>query len=369
MIEKVLNIASHKFTTKKEKSELRAVDFFCSGGGMSFGMQQAGINIIAGIDCDPDCKETYEANIKGAKYILADVYKLKEEDLSKEVYIKKNDDNLVMIGCSPCQYWTIIRTTKDKSIQSKDLLHEFHRFVKFYNPGYVVVENVPGILRRTKESGLDVFINDLKKRGYSVHYEIVNLNNYGVPQTRKRFSLIANRVNKKEIFPKIDNSCPIVSDFIGEKNGFPKILAGHKDLTEFRHTAAGLSDKNLKRLKLTPINGGSRKSWANTKLQLEAYKKNKGNVSFNDTYGRMSWEKPAPTITTKFFSISNGRFAHPEENRPISLREGAVLQTFTKNYKLLVRSISKTAKIIGNAVPPIYAEKIGLTIIEDRYGK
>jgi DNA (cytosine-5)-methyltransferase 1 len=274
-----------------------------------------------------------------------------------------------MIGCSPCQYWTIIRTTKDKSAQSKDLLHEFHRFVKFYNPGYVVVENVPGILKRTKESGLDIFISDLKKRGYNVHYEIVNLNNYGVPQTRKRFSLIANRVNSKEIFPKPDNSCPIASDFIGEKNGFPKISAGHKDSTKFKHTTAGLSDKNLKRLKLTPVNGGSRKSWANTKLQLEAYKSKKGNISFNDTYGRISWEKPAPTITTKFFSISNGRFAHPEEDRPISLREGATLQTFPKNYKFFASSISKAARMIGNAVPPIYAKKIGLTIIKNNYEK
>lgn len=98
----------------KKKTKLKAIDFFCSGGGMSFGMQQAGIKILAGIDFDPDCKETYEANIKGAKYILEDVSKLKEEDLSREIDIKKDDDDLILIGCSPCQYWTIIRTTKKK---------------------------------------------------------------------------------------------------------------------------------------------------------------------------------------------------------------------------------------------------------------
>lgn len=350
-------------------TKLKAIDFFCSGGGMSFGMQQAGIDVIAGIDFDPDCKETYEKNIKGAKYILADVCILKEEDLAREINVKKNDDDLIFIGCSPCQYWTIIRTSKGKSEKSKDLLHEFHRFIKYYNPGYVVVENVPGILGKKKESGLDKFTQDLEKRGYKVHYEIVRLNRYGVPETRRRFSLIANRITNEEIFPKSNNSNPTVADFIGIKNGFKKISAGHKDETSFIHTTAGLSNTNLKRLKLTPKNGGSRKSWAGTSMQLEAYKKKNCNISFNDTYGRMSWNKPAPTITTKFFSISNGRFAHPDENRSISLREGATLQTFPKNYKFIGNSVSSIARMIGNAVPPLYAKKIGLTIIKNHDSK
>lgn len=354
---------------RKNNNKLKAIDFFCSGGGMSFGLQQAGIKVIAGIDFDPDCKETYEANIKGAKYILADVEKLKEQKLSREVDIKKNDDDLIMIGCSPCQYWTIIRTNKNKSKKSKNLLHEFHRFVKYYNPGYVIVENVPGILNKHKESGLDKFVDDLKEQGYAVHYGVVNLNNYGVPETRKRFSLIANRVTNDELFPKANDSCPTVADFIGEKNGFPRISAGNKDATKFMHTTAGLSESNIKRLKLTPKNGGTRHAWANTDLQINAYKKKNGNVSFNDTYGRMSWDKPAPTITTKFFSISNGRFAHPEENRAISLREGATLQTFPKTYEFIGSSIASIARMIGNAVPPLYAKQIGKTIVRNHYAR
>lgn len=354
---------------KKINNKLKAIDFFCSGGGMSFGLQQAGISVIAGIDFDPECKETYEANIKGAKYIIADVAKLKEKDLLKEIDIKRNDDDLILVGCSPCQYWTIIRTDKNKSQKSKNLLHEFHRFIKYYNPGYVVVENVPGILNKHKESGLDKFVNELEKQGYTVHYEVVNLNKYGVPETRKRFSLIANRITDKEIFPKPNNSCPTVADFIGEKNGFKKVLAGHKDDSRFRHTVAGLSDANIKRLKMTPKNGGTRHAWANTSLQIDAYKKKNGNVSFSDTYGRMSWDKPAPTITTKFFSISNGRFAHPEENRAISLREGATLQTFPKAYKFIGNSVATIARMIGNAVPPFFAKQIGKTIIKNHYGR
>lgn len=353
---------------RKIKNELKAIDFFCSGGGMSSGLQDSGIKIIAGIDFDKDCKETYEANIRGAKYILADVEKLKEEDLSKEVKIEKDDDNLIMVGCSPCQYWTIIRTNKDKSKKSKNLLHEFHRFVKYYNPGYVVVENVPGILNKHKESGLDKFIKELEDQEYTVEKNIVNLNEYGVPQTRKRFSLIASRVKKEKIFPEPNNSRPTVKDFIGEKNGFPRIKAGQDDKTDFLHKSASLNEVNIKRLKLTPKNGGTRQAWADTDLQINAYKGEDRKIAFNDTYGRMSWDKPAPTITTKFFSISNGRFAHPEETRAISIREGATLQTFKKTYKFIGNSTTTIARMIGNAVPPLYAKQIGNAIIENHYG-
>ena len=147
---------------KNEK--LKAIDFFCSGGGMTHGMREAGIEVIAGIDNDPDVKETYEKNNLGTKFIQADVFKLKEIDLTKYTGIEKNDDNLILIGCSPCQYWSIIQTDKKKSKQSKDLLKEFHRFVKYYNPGFVVVENVPGLEKKAEESGLKEFIEDLESR-------------------------------------------------------------------------------------------------------------------------------------------------------------------------------------------------------------
>lgn len=346
-----------------KKTKLKAIDFFCSGGGMSFGMQQAGVDVLGGVDFDEDCKETYESNVKGAKFVLADVTDMKNGSLTEEFGVKKNDDNLVLIGCSPCQYWTIIRTTKAKSEKSKNLLHEFHRFVKFYNPGYVVVENVPGILKKKKESGLDRFVIALEKQGYAVKFEVVSMDHYGVPEARKRFSLVATRLSKEPAFPKAGNKLVMVRDVLGLKNGFPKISAGHNDDTSFRHTASALSEKNLKRLKLTPKNGGSRQAWANTNLQLDTYKRN-GEASFSDAYGRISWDKPAPTITTKFTSISNGRFAHPEENRGLSLREGATLQTFPKSYKFFGNK-SAVARMIGNAVPPLYAKKIAQAIIQN----
>lgn len=352
-----------------EKTEntinLRAVDFFCSGGGMSFGMQEAGIEILAGIDFDENCKATYEANIQGAKFIHADVFDLKEKELAEQLSLNKNDGELILIGCSPCQFWSIINTDKTKSRKSKNLLKEFRRFVEYFNPGYVVVENVPGVLRKKRESGLAGFVRWLNKNGYKVHFDVHEVSNYGVPQHRKRFTLIANRVTSQKLAPITVNDKKItVRDVIGEHNGFPKISQGHKDNTDFLHTAAGLKKINLDRLAITPKDGGTRLSYVDN--EDLAPKCHKGKTDgFNDVYGRMWWDRPSPTITTKFFSLSNGRFGHPEEDRAISLREGAVLQSFPKDYIFKTTSIANTARMIGNAVPPKYATAIGKAIIQN----
>ncbi len=331
---------------------------------MSFGLQQAGVDVIAGLDIDITCRDTYEANLKQAKFIHADITRLSEKSLTDYVEISINDDSMIFVGCSPCQFWTKLNTNKDNSSKSKNLLFDFLRFISHYKPGYVVVENVPGIWTRRSESGIELFIKALKNMDFKVEHKIVNLNKFGVPQIRKRFTLIASRVIKKGIFPKEDiGHPPVVRDFIGLRNGFPKISCGHKDYTNFMHTASGLSEKNLKRICSTKKDGGTRSDWANTDLQLETYK-NRDSNSFVDTYGRIYWDKPAPTITTKFHSLSNGRFGHPEENRALSLREGATLQTFPKSYIFKAKSIAITAKIIGNAVPPEYAKRVGKAIID-----
>lgn len=341
---------------------LKALDFFCGGGGMTYGLQQSGINVIAGVDLDETAKETYEVNNKKSKFIQSDILGLDVNYFEKHLNIKKNDDHLILVGCSPCQYYSIINTNKTNSLKSKDLLMAFSKFIDYYNPGFILVENVPGI-KTNKNSILPTFLIFLKEKGYSICDSVVDLSYYGVPQTRKRYSLIASRVIENISLPEPDKKQALLKDFIGINNGFPMISAGYKDKTEFNHTTAGLSDINIERLTLTPKNGGNRLAWKNNKkLQLKCFI-DKDN-SFVDTFGRMSWEKPASTITTKFFSISNGRFAHPDENRALSLREGATLQTFPKHYIFKTTSTASTAKLIGNAVPPEYAKRLGKLIIQ-----
>ncbi len=188
-----------------------------------------------------------------------------------------------------------------------------------------------------------------------------------MPQTRKRFILIASRVNHVSLPEPDTDPAATVKKFIGDKEVFPEIEAGHNDDTEFCHTSAGLSETNLKRLELTPPNGGTREAWQDTDLQLPVYEKHRKDekFGFQDIYGRMFWNKPAPTITTRFYSLSNGRFGHPEQNRAISLREGATLQTFLPDYIFKAASITDISRIIGNAVPPELARRVGKAILEE----
>lgn len=342
------------------KNKFKAIDFFSGAGGLTYGLKTAGIDVIAGIDNDDECRFTFEKNNKGAIFLKRDIAKYSPEELERDLTIKKKDDYMIFAGCAPCQFWSIIRTSKEKSKKTKNLILDFQKFVEYFEPGFVVVENVPGISSK-RESPMGNFIVALKSLGYNVACGITDMSLYGVPQKRRRFTLLASRVSSISL-PKPNGKKVTVRDVLGTKNGFAKIEAGTTDKTKFLHTAAGLSKKNIERLRMTKKDGGDRSAWQNkTKYQLACYAS--GEKKFHDTYGRMWWDKPAPTITTKFFSISNGRFAHPEENRAISLREGATLQTFPKTYEFIGTSMASIAKMIGNAVPPVFAKIIGEQII------
>jgi DNA (cytosine-5)-methyltransferase 1 len=343
--------ASHK--------TLRAIDFFCGAGGMSYGLARAGIEVVAGIDCDESCRETYEKNNKPTKFLPHDVTQLLPGQLAQELSLCKNDDNLVFVGCTPCQFWSKINTDRRKSKKSAFLLREFERFIDWFRPGFIIIENVPGLLSKKRHSILPQFEKFLRDRDYAYAHGIINANLYGVPQNRRRYLLVATRLAKDIKLPRpYTNKNLVVRKFIGVPNGFRCIRAGTKDTTTFLHSAAKLSLQNLQRLAKTPPNGGTRSSWKDDpKLQIHAYE---GKDSFfRDVYGRMYWNRPAPTITTRFNSVSNGRFGHPSQRRGISLREGATLQTFPKRYVFQATNEHTLTRQIGNAVPPALALRIG----------
>ncbi len=343
------------------KKQIIAIDFFCGAGGMTYGLREAGINVIAGIDNDVTCKETYELNNPGSIFLSEDISKLLPERLQIKTNVSINDPNLLFIGCAPCQFWSKINTDKRKSELSKNLLTEFQRFVEYFNPGYVVIENVPGLKNNKNAKVRETFLKFLKSKNYVYKDDIINVHDYGVPQNRKRYLIVASRVNKIINLPQKINGSFTVRQFIGKANGFPKIESGHKDPSDFMHTSAELSEKNKKRIMKTKKNGGTRLCWKDdSDLQVPAYI-DKDNC-FKDVYGRMYWDKPAPTITTRFNSLSNGRFGHPEEDRALSLREGATLQTFPIEY-IFKGNEAIITRHIGNAVPPVLAKKIGELIL------
>lgn len=342
-------------------NEFCAIDFFCGGGGMTHGLRQAGIHVVGGIDFDLACKTTYEDNNPGTTFIHSDITKLPNDYFEKNLNILRNDDNLILVGCSPCQYYSIINTSREKARKSKDLLREFKRFVDYYNPGFVLVENVPGLASR-HDSVLPEFLDFLEKKQYRYEWKIVNMSYYGVPQSRKRFSLIASRLGEVYL-PAPDQEQAKLVDFIGEAHGFQRVEAGHSDKSDFMHSVSKLNDINLRRLMKTPHDGGSRLAWKDDEeLQLPCYIGK--DHSFTDVYGRLRWNTPSSTITTGFYKISCGRFAHPEENRGLSIREGATLQTFPHNYIFKGGSLVNNARIIGNAVPPEYGRRLGLLLQE-----
>ncbi|MDH0911154.1 DNA cytosine methyltransferase [Rhizobium pusense] len=347
---------------------LHAVDFFCGAGGMSYGLSQAGLQVLGGVDNDVDCRKTYEANVPNAKYIRHDITTLAAPELGRRLNIYRDDPNLVFAGCSPCQFWSKIRTDKTKSMKTAFLLQQFQRFIKYFRPGYVIVENVPGLYNRKDNSILVDFQKFLRSRGYNFQDGVINANHFGVPQNRMRYVLIASRVVQvSPLLADKDSIALSVADFIGVENGFPPVHPGYRDGTSFQHTTAALSEKNLRRIALTPLSGGDRMSWANDpELQIDAYRGK--DTIFRDVYGRMAWDRPAPTITTRFISLSNGRFGHPEENRAISIREGATLQTFPKAYEFHSSNLNALARQIGNAVPPALAKRIGEHLKSVRHG-
>ncbi len=272
---------------------------------------------------------------------------------------------MIFIGCSPCQYYTNLKTDKTKSQSSRMLLEDFREFVNYYRPGYIFIENVPGIEKK-EESPLNDFKKYLVRRGYVFSDKVINAKHLGVPQNRRRYILIATRVRNSITLPsenKNKNEFVTLRNAIGNKRKFKPVEAGHTDASVFQHSVAGLSDLNLKRLENTPKDGGSRLSWAdNEELQLDCYKDHDGHT---DVYGRMYWDKPSPAITTKFRYTSTGRYSHPEQNRAISLREGATIQSFRFSYVFHSKSQNEIARMIGNAVPPLLAEKVAEVILQE----
>jgi len=326
---------------------------------MSYGLQLAGIRVLGGVDSDEACQQTYEANVRGAAFVRAGVETLGPSSLARRVGISVDDDALLFVGCTPCQFWSKIRTAKDKAVKTAFLLKSFARFVRHFRPGFVVVENVPGLLVNKSQSPLPSFVSVLQRCGYACAEGVVNANRYGVPQNRMRYVLLASRlVSTIELPPGDTDHGPVVRSVIGAEHGFKRLSAGQQDPDDNLHVAARLSDRNLMRIRITPHSGGTRLSWSdNPLLQIPAYEGR--DQVFRDVYGRMWWDRPAPTITTRFNSLSNGRFGHPDEDRAISLREGAALQTFPRTFVFQGPDQATIARQIGNAVPPELARRIG----------
>lgn len=340
------------------KEKVRVFDFFSGCGGTAEGFRQAGCSVEFALDFDRDAADTFQLNFPEAVVLTEDIQKVAADSIGE--LISKRTGPLLFSGCAPCQPFSRQNSAARSGARDvrKSLLLEFGRFVEHWKPEYVFVENVPGLQRFDDQDGpLPTFLSMLERLGYCTEARVVAASAYGVPQTRERLIILASRVGPIAIpaFSHGTGAKPIstVRDWLSD---LPAIRAGQTHPDDSDHVAARLSPLNKARIYKTP-EGGGRASWPKS-LQLACHK---DHVGHSDVYGRLAWDKPASGLTTRCISYSNGRFGHPEQHRALSVREAACLQTFPRTYRFK-GSLESRARQIGNAVPPLMAEAVGVLV-------
>lgn len=336
------------------------IDLFCGVGGLTHGLQLSGLNVVAGFDIENSCRFAYESN-NNARFVLRDITQVTGEELNN--YFIPNTVK-ILVGCAPCQPFSnySLRYNKNGRKDNKwQLLYYFSDLVEDVLPEIISMENVPQL---SHEKVFEDFLRQLQALGYHYSWQIVNCANYGVPQRRKRLVLLASRLGNIELIPpRFDEDHYLtVRDAIGN---LPILEDGATDPLDPLHRASKLSELNKKRIRQS-VPGGSWNDW-DENLKLPCHKKNTGK-SYRSVYGRMEWDKPSPTITTQYYGYGNGRFGHPEQNRALSMREGALLQSFPANYQFLDPNHQESNRSIGvhigNAVPVELGRAIGISILE-----
>lgn len=341
--------------------KINAIDLFCGVGGLTYGIQKAGINVVAGFDFEESCRFAYETNNK-AKFYHRDIKELEDDEISQ---LYPDDTEIkVLIGCAPCQPFSAYshRYKESESRKEKmDLLDYFGKQIKLVKPDIVSMENVPQLAH---EDIFKEFVSLLHDEGYKIDWKVAYAPAYGIPQNRKRLLLLASKMGDIKLLDEQHDKTnyPTVRDAI---SALPRLNAGQTDPKDPLHRARKLSDLNIKRIQSSKP-GGTWRDW-DEKLLPDCYKKTSG-ASFGSVYGRLEWDKPSSTITTQFPGYGNGRFGHPVQDRALTLREGAVLQSFPKDYKFIENDekyvFGKIAMQIGNAVPPKLGEVIGESILQ-----
>lgn len=336
---------------------IKGVDLFCGAGGLTKGLEEAGINVGIGVDIDPACEYPFTTN-NNATYLMKSVEDVSGEDFAESFY---GAQFTLLAGCAPCQPFSTYRQGKsDASDKRWNLLQHFARLVKEASPDLVTMENVP---RLAQLSIFAEFVSDLRSEGFEVSYSVINCADYGVPQQRRRLVLLASRLGPiAMIEPTLSGKRHItVRKAIG---ALPPIGAGDVCEDDVLHQACKLSPKNMERIRASRP-GGSWRDW-DERLIADCHKKSSGKT-YPSVYGRMCWDETAPTMTTQFYGFGNGRFGHPDQDRAISIREGAILQSFPRDYKFVREGMpayrKRLGRLIGNAVPVKLGEAIGLSIV------
>ena len=326
--------------------ELTAIDLFSGAGGTSIGLQQAGFRVIAAIELNPLAVESYELNLPETTVWERDIRQVSTDEVADTAAVNRGELS-ILAACPPCQGFSSIRTLNGSrriDDHRNGLLSEVTRFVRDLKPLTIMMENVPGL---TLEASFDEFLKELGTHGYEYRSEVVDASDYGVPQRRRRLLVLASRLG----FPPLGESVPTPSTVRDALGDLP--MPGNSgdplhDIAERR------SPRIASMIRRIPHDGGSR-SALGAAGQLACHTRTSG---FRDIYGRMAWDKVAPTLTGGCVNPSKGRFLHPEQDRAITLREAAILQSFPPTCQVsLRRGKYAAADLIGNALPPEFVKR------------
>lgn len=327
-----------------DRKIFNSIDLFSGCGGLTEGMHQAGFKTKIAVELVDAAVKAFQLNHIDTEVIARDIRDIKSSEI-----LEKLDGEPVhlLAGCPPCQGFSSIRRLNRKESVADDrntLVMEYFRLVKELKPLTIMMENVPAL--KDYQLFQDI-VKELEEMGYNPVYDVVNVRDYGVPQSRRRLVLLGSRLGKIEI------AKPTVKEKVTVRQVIENLESVYTTNDKVHKIFPSHTPKVMERIRLTPKNGGSRKDLPK-EYTLECHKKD--NVGFNDVYGRLNWDNHSTTITGGCLNPSKGRFLHPEEDRCISAREAALLQSFPSNYKF-PENISRTALalLIGNALPPKFS--------------
>lgn len=340
---------------------LTCIDAFCGAGGLSLGLSRAGFEVVYSFDIDPESIDTIKSNNAYFKHKaeVLDINNLDPKKIMSEFALEKGDLTL-FAGGPPCQGFSIQRIGDDYDPRNELISVFIDKMIQF-NPKFFLIENVPGITGRRGRENLNMALEIASKNGYFIHSQFLDAQYYGVPQRRKRLFVIGERSQDRQRFqfPQQHEIYTSVRDTIYNLPKPPDDGTDHPNYPH--HRKDRLSKLNLDRIRA--VQEGQGMSYLPKRLLAKCHELGPERIGHRNVYGRMSWDKVSPTITARFDSFTRGLFGHPEQDRSITLREGALLQTFPMDFIFSGNKVD-IARQIGNAVPPQLAYEIGLKIIE-----
>jgi DNA (cytosine-5)-methyltransferase 1 len=364
-------------STKAGQSRRRkftAVDLFAGCGGLTSGLRAAGFKVVAAIEQDADAAQTYRANNPQVNLYEKDIRQVTAAEVRRTLALSKGETLDLLAGCPPCQGFTRLTESSGRRDRRNALVREFLRFVRVLRPKVCMLENVPGLLRTQKgKRYFRELKSGLRKCGYHISYDVVELADYGVPQFRKRLVLIAARreaisiprpTHRDPARPSDSHTQPwkTVRDAIGKMPKPPlrsSVRSGRAVPRYEWHYARNVAPLVKRRLEHA-LKNGRRRSALPKALRLKCHERRPD--GYFDVYGVIDWDKPSPTITSGCTNASKGCFGHPRDARPLTAIEAARMQTFLLSHKFKGAGLESVARQIGNALPRRFAKVVGAAI-------